>query len=123
MVSEYDVRSAIRPLRLIFWGGLLWILDFKIDGFDILNDVLASILVAVGVSRLAAGQVSDRYCRVMWFVRLIAWVSIVAVLIKMAAGNFPEPFAMLMTLFTLAQLASIIAFCVAMRWFCLEAGL
>ena len=35
MTSEYDVRAAIKPLRLIFWGGLLWIIDFRIDGFDI----------------------------------------------------------------------------------------
>ena len=123
MINEYDVRAAIKPLRLIFWGGLLWILDFKINGFDILNDVVASILVAIGVSRLASVQVSDRYCRVMWWVRLIAWLSVPIAIYKMFPGGAPEPIATLLTLCSVAQLASIVAFCMAMRWFCLEAGL
>jgi hypothetical protein len=121
MISEFDVRSAIKPLRLIFWGGLFWIIDFKINNFDLLNDVLASILVALGVQRLARIDVSERYHKLMRPVYLVALISIFVTILKMF--SLGQPFTLLFTLFTLAQLAAIIAFCVAMRWFCLEAGL
>ena len=68
MPQLYDIRSAVRPLRLIFWGGVVWILDFKINGFDLLNDVVAALLVAVGVYRLARIDAGERYGRVMEWV-------------------------------------------------------
>jgi hypothetical protein len=123
MISEFDVRSAIRPLRWIFWGALLWIIDLKINDFDLANDVLASILVLMGVSRLGQIDVSVRYRSMMWWVWLIAISSVPVTLVKTFGSNFGQPLSILMTIFSLAQLAATVAFCVAMRWFCGEAGL
>src|SRR5436309_3272362 len=111
MISEFDVRSAITPLRLIFWGALLWIIDFRINGFDIANDLLGSILVAIGVVRLARINVSERYNRVMGWVRLLVLISVPVVLMKMlGVASAGQPVTLLFTLFSLAQLASILAF-------------
>jgi len=44
---------------LIFWGLLLVLLDFNINGFDILPDVIGYILVAIGCAGLS--NVSPRF--------------------------------------------------------------
>ena len=123
MISEFDVRSVIRPLRWIFWGALLWIIDIKIDHVDLANDFIASILVVMGVMRLARIDVSDRYRTVMGWVRAVAILSVPITCIKMIASNFDQAITVLLTIVSLAQLAATVAFCVAMRWFCIEAGL
>jgi hypothetical protein len=123
MISEFDVHSTIRPLRWIFWGALLWIIDFKINEFDLANDVLASILVLAGVSKLGQIDVSERYRNVMAVVWLVAVVSVPVTLMKMFGTNFPPPVTMTLTVLSLAQLATTVAFCVAMRWLCIAAGL
>ncbi len=43
-------------LNKIFWGFLFIMLDFKIQGFDILPDIIGYILFALGFSALAAGS-------------------------------------------------------------------
>lgn len=43
-------------LNKIFWGLLFAMLDFRIQGFDILPDIVGYILFAVGFSVLAAGS-------------------------------------------------------------------
>ena len=119
MVSEYDVHTAVKPLRLIFWGGLLWIFDFKLNDFDILNDVLGTILIAVAVTRLARVDVSPRYRSAMKFIKVMAYVSVVTSIVKMTGTNVH----ILYALISLAQLAATIIFSLAMHWFCLEGGL
>jgi hypothetical protein len=64
-----------------------------------------------------------RYRNLMACVFLVAVVSVPVTLLKMFGSNFPQPVAMMLTLLSLAQLAATVAFCVAMRWFCIEAGL
>lgn len=43
-------------LNKVFWGFLFTVLDFRIQGFDILPDIIGYILFALGFSALAAGS-------------------------------------------------------------------
>ena len=122
MISDFDVRQSLGPLRQIFWGALLWLLDIQINGFDILNDVLATVIIAVGVTRLARVDVSDKYRAAMGFVKVTAYVSVVSAAVQMVNG-LPQALVVPLTIISLAQLAATITFCIAMQWFCLEAGL
>ncbi len=130
-MNRHAVKHAITPLRLIFWGALLCIFDFTFTEmrngqgfrFDILNDTLGSILIAVGVFRLSALSVHDRYATAMKFVQV---VSVLAVLDSIR-DHFIMPLdpvvQFALNLLGVASLVAIVVFCVAMRWFCENAGL
>jgi hypothetical protein len=125
-IKEHTVNRAITPLRLIFWGGLLCIFDFTLGEttngqgfkFDVLSDLLGTILITVGVFRLSACPVHDRYASRMKFVKI---VSVLAVL-DAIQDHFVPPLLSLghlsFNLFGLLTLAAIVIFCIAMRWFC-----
>ncbi|HDZ21829.1 hypothetical protein LCGC14_0225580 [marine sediment metagenome] len=131
VIGPENIRSVIKPLRLIFWGGLLWILDFKVSQtvngtgfqFDILNDTLAAVLVAWGVLSLARFSVSDRYT---WWMKAVWVVSVIAI-VNTIHDHFiydvPEGIAFLQLVLELASLIAIVVFCTAMGWFCAWAGL
>ena len=125
------VKQAITPLRLIFWGGLLCLFDLNFSQttngrgfkFDLLNDAVGAVLIAVGVSRLSAAPVPGRYPTAMTFVLV---VSILAVLNTVRAHvilPLPPAVQVLVSLFGLVTMAALVSFCVAMRWFCETARL
>ena len=57
-----------RSFALIFWGLVLTILDFRVNGFDLLPDLMGYLLVALGCEGLALA--SPRF----QMARLIAWI-------------------------------------------------
>jgi hypothetical protein len=126
MLSWQHVHAAVTPLRLIFWGGLLWIFDVSFSStvngegwrFDLLNDTLGAILITIGVFRLAAAPVGGRFRAVMTFVKVVAVASVVETALKHLVFAHPAPLAFALGALSLAQLAATILFCLAMRWFC-----
>ena len=130
-MTQLPVKQAIAPLRMIFWGGLLCIFDFNISQttngqgfkFDILNDALGTALIAFGVFSLASAPVHRRYASVMTFVLVVSVLAVLDALRDHLIVPLPSPIYMLLNLFNLACLAAIVAFCVAMRWYCEEAKL
>jgi len=123
MLSKEDVLRAVGPLRLVFWGGLICVFDFKINGFDLLNDAAGMVMVAVGVSRLAGTVVNARYEAAMSFVRVVAVLAVIVAVVTQLPFN-PGPLGSFgFQVFGLVELAAIVVFCVAMRWFCEEAEL
>lgn len=61
----YELDAAVTAparlrsgLGLVFWGTLLVALDFRVQGIDVIPDILGCVLVAVGSGRLM-GQTSD----------------------------------------------------------------
>lgn len=75
------ISQATTPLRFIFWGGLLCVLDFSFSSsttvngvvgsgfrFDILNDLVGMILVTIGVVKLGKFEIDLTYRRQMLFV-------------------------------------------------------
>ncbi len=123
------VEQAITQLRMISWGGLLLILDIDltldVDGqelkIDMLNDVLGAILVAWGVFRLREAPVHHRYRAVMNFVAVAAALSVLDAIRAVFSVPLAPAVSFVLNVFGLVALAAIVAFCVAMRWFC-EAG-
>jgi len=126
-----DVRKSILPLRLIFWGALLCIIDITFtittngQGFqlDIFDDTVGTILIAFGVSRLASMQVHRKYTSVMRFVQTIAILSILDSIRAHFVTPLPNELIIIINLFQIIMLAAIISFIIAMRWFCDKAGL
>lgn len=131
MLSWEDVHAATRPLRFIFFGGLLCIVDVTISEtvngvgwrFDILNDTVGAILITVGVFRLARAPVPGPYARAMAFVKVVAVVSIAQTVLKYFVFPRPSLLSVALSLLGFCQLAATMLFCLAMRWFCEAAGL
>jgi len=130
MISRDDVRGAITPLRLVFWGGLLCVFDLTFASttngrgirFDLLNDALGMILISVGVCRLASVRVSDRYRTAMLFVVVVSFLATIEAFFNHLVFPRPALLSLMASLFAMACLAAIVVFCVAMLWFCREAG-
>jgi hypothetical protein len=126
-----DVSRTIAPLRFIFWGGLLCVLDVTFSGtvngegwkFDLLNDFVGMLLICAGVFKLGDITVHDRYATAMRYVKV---VSVLAAL-EAFHGHFiyavPTALSVFLSLLGLAKMIAIVVFCVAMRWLSTEAQL
>jgi hypothetical protein len=126
------IKAAILPLRFIFWGGLLCVLDFSFSStvngsgfkFDVLNDAVGAACIAWGTFKLAPAQVHDRYARVMTFVKIVAALAVLdAIREHFITPYIPPIVGFLVNVFGLVVLAATVAFCIAMRWFCENADL
>jgi hypothetical protein len=125
------LRTAITPLRLIFWGGLLVIFDFTFTtttngrGFrcDVLDDTLGMILITVGVFRLARFPVPGSYRTMMSAINVIAVLGIIRSVDHHFIYDSPDWFGLMGMVLVLAELAAVILFCTCMRRLALEAGL
>jgi hypothetical protein len=130
-MNPHYIQQAISPLRMIFWGGLLCVFDFSfsrtVNGngfkFDILNDFVGSILIAIGLSSLARAPVHERYATVMLFVQVVAVIAVFDSLREHFILPLSPPVHLILNVLDLVYLASIVAFCIAMRWFCETAAL
>jgi len=130
-MNEQAVKRAITPLRMIFWGGLLCVFDFNFSQttngqgfkFDVLNDALGTLLIAIGVFRLSAAPVHGRYATAMKFVRVVSVLAVLDAIRDHFITPLPPAVYVVLNLFGLVTLVAIVTFCVAMRWFCEEAHL
>jgi len=126
-----DVKKTIGPLMLIFWGTLICLVDFYFtwtqngEGFrfDVINDAVGTIMIAVGVFKLGAIEVHDRYARALAFVKTMAVVAIALAVVNHFIFRQPAALSVLFLVLGMLQLVAIVVFCVAMRWFCDEAQL
>ena len=123
LANRRRLTKAITPLRSIFWGGLLCILDFNVfvqlgnqrSSFDILNDALGMMLIAGGVIVLAAQKVDPLYDWLMSSVSAVAFVFTVGAFVKQLQPEFFLRVQPLMPFFRVIGLASTVAFCVSMH--------
>jgi len=118
-----DIGRLVSPLRLVFWGGILCVLDFKFNGFDILNDVLGALLIAWGTLRLGSSQIHERYRKAMLFVQVIALLYVAQTINAYVRYEIPRPLVFLLHVYGIAKVAATVVFCVAMRWLCVATGL
>ena len=126
-----DVRRAISPLRMVFWGGLLCVFDLtfsEVHGregfrFDILNDAVGMLLIAVGAFKLAGIRVHDRYAGTMTFIRIIAVLGVLDAVQEHVIAPRPQVVGFVLAVLALAMMVATVLFCVCMRWFCEEARL
>ena len=59
----------------------------------------------------------------MRFVKAVALLTVAETALKHFVFPEPTPVSVALTIVSLAQLAAILVFCIAMRWFCVEAGM
>lgn len=127
MLSADHVASAVKPLRMIFWGGVLWIFDvtFTSGGFrlDLLDDTVGVLLIAAALFRLARAPVPGRYHPIMSFLRVVAVASLFSTAVKHFTFDYPAPLSFLLAVISLAQLVATVLFCAAMKMFCDHAAL
>ncbi|MGB2808901.1 MAG: hypothetical protein WBC22_14250 [Sedimentisphaerales bacterium] len=121
--QPYDIKRTVTALRLIFWGGIICVFDFKFNGFDILNDVVGAIMIAWAVSRLSNLRVHRHYRVAMLFVKIISILSIAEAINAHFYYRVPALMSFVMHLYGIAKMLATVVFCVAMRWLCIAAGL
>jgi hypothetical protein len=108
----------IRALRLVFWGGVLRVVDFRFNGISLL-DWAGMLLVTFGVALLARLPTTPGYRRTMRFVLVVVILDCVDTLYEHLPITPPAPFATLLTVLaqalTLLVLAAMLVFCSAQR--------
>lgn len=126
MMSPYPIGLAITPLRMTFWGGVLCVVDLTVAwttngkgvALDLASDLVGTILIAVGVSRLRRAPVGVGFARAMRFVQAMALVGILEAIGGHAIVPLPDWVRLLGHTIGLLTLIALVAFCVAMRWLC-----
>ncbi len=126
-----DIKSVIVPLRLIFWGSLIVLIDLTysktVNGvgwrFDFLNDAVGMAMILWGTSRLAKIRVNDAYRTAMLFVTITAFLSLLDAIHSHFIYDTPPAVTLLSALVGVASMIAMVVFCVAMRWLSEAAGL
>ena len=111
-------HPAIGALRMVFWGGLVCVLDFEINGFDVLHDFVGMLLVTIGVVRLTRMPIHEAGAKWIKFASVVAVVACAHSLLlqfRFRGPDLPWPLSSLLQLFSLA---AVLAFCVSMRRAC-----
>jgi hypothetical protein len=116
---------------MVFWGGILCVFDLTITSthnghgfkFDFLNDALGAFLIALGVFRLAAIPVHDRYAGAMRFVQIMSVIAVLDAVREHFVTPLPPAVSFLLSVLGFINLGAVISFCVCMRWFCEQARL
>lgn len=131
MLSTSDVQAAVNPLRFIFWGGIIWIVDISFTsttngvGFrcDILDDTVGTLLIAYGLFNLSRAPIDLAYDRIMLFLKVVIVASVFSTGIDHFIFERPTVLSFALSLLNLAQLVGTVLFCLAMKWFCRSASL
>lgn len=131
MIHREDIIHATRPLRRIFWGALLVLVDigfsskfgeigFRLDLFD---DTLGMVLITLAVGQLRDIPMGGWYGTRMVFLH---WVAIVALLDSVLQHFiFPRPWllAFVSLVMPFVMIAALLTLCACMRDVCRAAML
>ena len=126
-----DSKAVLLPLRVIFWGALIVLIDLTYSEttngvgwrFDFLNDVVGMLMILWGTSRLAKIHVSDSYRTAMGFVTVTAVLSLLDAIHSHFIYETPPAVMLLSALIGVASMIAMVVFCVAMCWLSQAAGL
>lgn len=104
-LSLRDLRRAVLPLRLVFWGALINLIDVRINDVDLLHDVAGMLLVSAGAWKLASLRVDAGYRRGMLFAAVVALLSLAAAALEPARHPLVRGYAELVGLLEVAAMA------------------
>jgi hypothetical protein len=88
-----------------------------------LDDSVGALLILIGVFKLSAFRVHDRYASVMGFVRVVSVLAFLDTIRAHFVTPLPSVVQLAIHVLGILRLAAIIGFCFAMRWLCEEARL
>lgn len=122
-----EPEVAIQPLRLIFWGAIICLLDLSFSStvngkgwtFDLINDFVGTVMILIGVTKLGQIWLDDRYTAMMKFIIVVAVLSCINALHNHLIYDVATPVAFFFTIVGLAGMIATVLFCVAMRKLCL----
>lgn len=122
-ISTRDIQAAITPLRLVFWGGLLCLIDihstWNIAGqvwkIDVISDVIGTLMIAWGAFRLSMLSVDGWYRAAMTLVLTVASVAILVALHDHFVYEQPQWILGALLVASVVGLIASAAFCMAMR--------
>lgn len=130
-VSNRAVQVTIRPLRLIFWGGLFCVIDIwfgqTVNGhgfrLDLANDLVGMLMIMWVVTQLRKVASHERYQMAMLFVAILAALGCLDALHGHFIYQTPVAVSFLISVLGALGLVATVVFCASMRWLCREAGL
>ena len=124
---EPSLNLSRTPLRLIFWGGLLCVIDFHFSwisgssGFkiDILNDLLGMVLITVGVFRLEPICATYNLQTPIQVIEVVAVISCLEAAVDHFIFEWPGLLSFSVFVFGLLKLGAILIFCITMSRLCI----
>lgn len=123
------MQHIIRNLNLIFWGAIIVFLDFSFSKtmngtgikIDLINDFVGSIMICVGVSRIAKLQISiPSYKTSIRFVIVASVLQILFSVLDFVVIKTPEIIITIKNIAGLFIYLGIVMFCRAMMFFSME---
>ncbi len=134
MFGKREALKAVTPLRLVFWGSMLYIVDYvpawaKTERWrvDLFSDVVGMVLVAIGASllwRLPVHQPSnDRYSGLMRMVKYVAIGSAIVAAMEHVVFYHPRALNVFLALFGAVRAVTIVLFGWSVMYICTEAKL
>jgi hypothetical protein len=114
-------KRVIAPCRLIFWGIIICIIDFRLNGFDIINDFVGMIMILWGVVSLSRVPISAQYQRWMAFPVILVILSTIGtffteiLLVQIHPNEFVSA---MLFLYGIISILGVIVFCRCMREYC-----
>lgn len=119
------------PLRAIFWGAMLCLIDFTISEtaggegwrFDFFNDFVGMLTITWAVFRLSAIGVDARYALALGFVKFVAVADCLVALQGHWIYEVPALLSLLIDFQGFLSMAATVIFCVAMQWLSRHGGL
>jgi len=126
-----DVKSAIRPLRLVFWGLIIALLfEFRFSWFglplipfDLFNGITGAVLFLIGSIRLSRINVSPAYSTYFSFIKAVAILDVLISLVEPFDLALAPPISYVYGFSFLLSFGMYVMFCMAMREFCQHSGL
>jgi hypothetical protein len=127
---EYIIHTA-PPLRRIFWGALLVLLDVTYtwtsngEGFrvDFLSDTVGLVLIIAAVTRLGDIRMGSSYVSRMRFIRWVSILLLLESLMQHFIFDTPWLLTFLSSVLGIATIVAVLWFCACMRDVCREAML
>lgn len=120
---QQDISQIISALRLVLLGGLIFFLDFSFSSitngegfrFDILNDVVAVLILLTAIARLRRIPVDARYASYLSYVNVIFVLSLFEAIHDHFIYQVPPLLVSLFSLLSILRVIAIFVFTLAMR--------
>jgi len=125
-LSNKNINDSVAYLRMVFWGGLLCILDLTISQttngsgwkFDFLNDFIGMLMITFAIFHLSKYRINSKYILFMRLILITSILSTINYLHSHVIYNTPHIVYLLDVLLGFLRMICIILFCLSMLILC-----